>query len=163
METLQQIGSKFLFGTLCSCVENHDFATVLLDQIPNDFAAESGESIPMGDHNSAFITAQEAFQYPLESLAFEVDAAAEVLDDCRFRELFVHRGDLRGEGVRLRLSTDAAVAKGSNFWFALCINKLLDIVMPMSASCPHAVDFTACFHPAAMFNRNIQHRRRFLW
>ena len=62
METRQQIGSKFLFGRVCSCVANHDFATVLFDQVSNDFAAESGESIPMGDHNSEFITAQDAFQ-----------------------------------------------------------------------------------------------------
>ena len=62
METRQQIGSKFLFGTMCSCVENHDFATVLFDQVSNDFAAASGESIPMGDHNSELITAQDAFQ-----------------------------------------------------------------------------------------------------
>ena len=62
METRQQIGSKLLFGTVCSCVENHDFATVLFDQVSNDFTAESCESIPMGTHTSAFITAQDAFQ-----------------------------------------------------------------------------------------------------
>ena len=114
METLQQIGSKFLFGTECSLVENHDFSTVLFDQASNNFAAESGESIPMGHHNSAFITAQEAFQYPLESFALEVDATAEVFDDFRLWEFFTHVGDLRREGVRLRFPTDPAVAKGSN-------------------------------------------------
>ena len=114
METLQQIGSKFFFGTVCSFVENHDFSTVLFDQASNNFTAESGESIPMGDHNSEFITAQEAFQYPLESFALEVDATAEVFDDFRFGELFTHVGDLRREGVRLRFPTDPAVAKGSN-------------------------------------------------
>ncbi len=114
MENLQQIGSKFLFGTVCSLVENHDFSTVLFDQESNDFSAESGESIPMGDHNSAFITAQEAFQYPLESFALEVDATAEVFDDFRFGVALPHECDLRREGVRLRFPTDPAVAKGSN-------------------------------------------------
>ena len=112
MENLQQIGSKFLFGTVCRLVENHDFATVLFNQESDNFTAESGESIPMGDHNSAFITAQESFQYPLESFAFEVDAAAEVFDDFRFGELFPHVRNLRREGIRLRFSTDTAVANG---------------------------------------------------
>ena len=115
MENLQQIGNrKFLIWTVCSLVENHDFATVLFDQESNNFTAASGESIPMGDHNSAFITAQEAFQYPLESFALEVDATAEVFDDFRFGELFTHVGDLRREVGRLRFPADPAVTKGSN-------------------------------------------------
>ena len=115
MENLQQIGSKFLFGAVSSLVENHDFSTVLLDKISNDFAAEAGESIPMGDHNSEFITAQDPVQYPLESFSLEVDAAAEVLDNFRFWELFLHVGDLRGEGVRLCFPADTeTVANGRN-------------------------------------------------
>ena len=128
MENLQQIGSKFLFGRVCSCVENHDFATVLFDQVSNDFTAESSESIPMGAHNSAFITAQDAFQYPLESFAFEVDATAEGLDDLCFWESLPHPLNLRGEVVRLRFTADSAVAKGSRIWFALFIDELLNIV-----------------------------------
>ena len=114
MENFQQIGSKLLFGAVCRLVENHDFATVLFDQESNNFTAESGESIPMGDHNSAFITAQDAFQYPLASFALEVDATAEVFDDFRFGEFFTHVGDLRREVGRLRFPTDSAVTKGSN-------------------------------------------------
>ncbi len=163
MENLQQIGSKFLFGTVSSLVENHDFSTVLLDKISNDFAAEAGESIPMGDHNAAFITAQDSVQYPLEAFSLEVNATAEVLDNFRLGELFLHVGDLRGEGVRLRFSADAAVANGRNVWFSLSINKLLDIVTPMTASSAHAVDFAAGFHPAKVLDGNIQHLRSVLW
>ena len=114
MENFQQIGSKFFFGTVCRLVENHDFATVLFHQESNDFAAESGESIPMGNHTSEFITAQESFQYPLVSFAFEVDAATEVFDDFRFGVAFPHEFDLRGQVVRLRFPAGAAVAKGSD-------------------------------------------------
>ncbi len=41
MENLQQIGSKFLFGTVSSLVENHDFSTVLLEKISKDFATQN--------------------------------------------------------------------------------------------------------------------------
>ncbi len=164
MENLQQIGSKFLFGTVRSLVENHDFSTVLLDKISNDFAAEAGESIPMGDHNAALITAQDSVQYPLESFSLEVDATAEVFNDFRIWELFLHVGDLRGEGVRLRFSADTETeANGRNVWLTLSINKLLDIVTPMTASSAHAVDFAACFHPAKVLDGNIQHLRSVLW
>ncbi len=129
MENLQQIGSKLFFGAVSSLVENHDFSTVLLDKISKDFAAESCESIPMGDHNSEFIAAQDSVQYPLESFSLEVDATAEVLDNLRFRVPFLHEFDLRGEGVRLRFSSDSTVANGRNVWLTLSINKLLDIVV----------------------------------
>ena len=114
MAYFQQIGSKLFLGAVCSLVENHDFATVLFHQESYDFAAESGESIPMGNHNSEFITAQKSFQYPLASFALEVDAAAEVFDDVRRREAFPHEFDLRRQVVRLRFPADAAVAKGSD-------------------------------------------------
>ena len=114
MANFQQIGSKFLFGTVCRLVENHDFATVLFHQESYDFAAESGESIPMGNHTSELITAQDSLQYPLVSFALEVDAAAEVFDDFRFWEALPHELDLRGQVVRLRFPAGAAVAKGSD-------------------------------------------------
>jgi hypothetical protein len=34
----------------------------LFDQKLYDFAAEAGESIPMGNNNAEFITSQDAFQ-----------------------------------------------------------------------------------------------------
>ena len=84
----------------------------------------------MGDHNSEFIAAQDSVQYPLESFSLEVDATAEVLDNFRFWELFLHVGDLRGEGVRLRFPADTETeANGRNVWLTLSINKLLDIVV----------------------------------
>ena len=62
MQNREEIGSKFFFRTVNSFVENHDFATVLFDQELYDFAAEPGESIPMGNNNAEFITSQDAFQ-----------------------------------------------------------------------------------------------------
>ena len=50
----------------------------------------------------------------MESFALEVDAAAEVLDDCRFGKLLAHGGDMQREGIRSGFTTDVAVAKGSN-------------------------------------------------
>ena len=118
----------------------------------------------MGDHNSEFIAAQDSVQYPLESASNEVDATAEVLDNLRFRVPFLHVGDLRGEGVRLRFSSDTeTLANGRNVWLTLSINKLLDIVTPMPASSAHAVDFAAGIHPAKVLDGNIQHLRSLLW
>ena len=62
MEYGEQVFCEFLFGTVNRRAKNHDFSTVLLDQELYDFAAEAGESIPMGNNNSELITSQDAFQ-----------------------------------------------------------------------------------------------------
>jgi hypothetical protein len=58
----EEIGSKFFCGAVNSFVENHDFSTVLLDQELNDFSAEPGEAVPMGNNNAELIASQDAFQ-----------------------------------------------------------------------------------------------------
>jgi len=62
MQNCEEIGSKFCLGAVNSLVENHDFSTVLFDQELYDFAAETGESIPVGNNNAEFIASQDAFQ-----------------------------------------------------------------------------------------------------
>jgi len=61
-QNCEEIGNKFLLGTVNSFVENHDLSTVLFNQELYDFSAESGESIPMGNNKAEFITSQDAFQ-----------------------------------------------------------------------------------------------------
>jgi hypothetical protein len=55
MEDGEQIRGEFCFGTVTFIVENHEFSAVLLNKVLYDFNAESGESIPMGNHNLEFI------------------------------------------------------------------------------------------------------------
>ena len=63
MRNCEEIGSPFFrWWTENIFVENHDFSTVLFDQELYDCAAETGESIPMGNNKAAFIASQDAFQ-----------------------------------------------------------------------------------------------------
>ena len=56
------LGEFFFWETVSLIVENHDFSTVLFDKELYDFTAESGESIPMGNNNREFLSAQDTFQ-----------------------------------------------------------------------------------------------------
>jgi hypothetical protein len=62
VEDGEQISCEFRFGAMTFMVENHEFSTVLLDKVLYDFNAESGESIPMGNHNLEFIALVKSVQ-----------------------------------------------------------------------------------------------------
>ena len=115
MEYCEPIGSKCLFGTVYSWVENHDFSTVLFNQELYNLSAESGESVPMGNNNLELISSHNTLQYGLKPFSFEIDAASVVFDDfCRW-EFATHglNPDLSGS-VGLSFSTNSTVANGSN-------------------------------------------------
>ena len=115
MENCEQIGSKCLFGTVYSLVENHDLSTVLFDQELYNLSAESGESVPMGNNNSALISSHNTLQYGLKPFWFEIDAAPVVFDDFRYGEFATHGLNPDSSGiVGLSFSTNSTAASGSN-------------------------------------------------
>ena len=84
----------------------------MLDQPVDEFKAESGESVPVGNHESELISAVRPLQYGDESLAFPVEAPGDVSDDLGVGVDLSHLSDLPLEVSALLGRTDPAVADG---------------------------------------------------
>ena len=93
-------------------VENQDSAAVLLDKPLDEFKSESGESVPVGNHKSEFISAVKSFQYGEQSLAFPVESTGDVSDNLGSGVDLSHVGDLALKISALLGGTDPAVADG---------------------------------------------------
>ena len=66
----------------------------MLDQPLDEFKAESGEPVPVGNHKSEFISAVKSLQYGYKSLALPVESSGDVSDNLGSGEEFPHVGDL---------------------------------------------------------------------
>ena len=66
----------------------------MLGQPLDEFKPESGEPVPVGNHNSELISAVKSFQYGYESFPFPVEAPGDVSDNLGFGKEFPHLGDL---------------------------------------------------------------------
>ena len=91
-------------------VENHDPAAFLLDQPLDEFKAEPGQSVPVGNHNIEFIAAMQSFQYGEQSYALPVESTGDVGDDFGVGIELSHLGDLSVEVATLLGGADATVA-----------------------------------------------------
>ena len=81
MQDGEYILGELGLGAGIRLVENHDCAAVLLDQPLDEFKAESGQPVPMGNHNIEFIAAMQSFQYGDKSLTASVELTGNVVGD----------------------------------------------------------------------------------
>ena len=70
----EQILGEFLRGAEISLVENQEFATVLLEDLLDEFGSEPGESVSAGNHKRELIALVNSFQYGSKSLAPVVES-----------------------------------------------------------------------------------------
>ena len=82
----------------------------MLDQPLDEFKPESGEPVPMGNHNLELISAVKSLQYGEQALALPVESTGDVGDDLGTGVEFSHLGGLALEVSPLLRSTDAAIA-----------------------------------------------------
>lgn len=113
MEDGEKIGCEFFLWTCLPFVENQDRSTVGIDKVFDEFETEPGKAISVADDNREFISTQKPVQNGVKSFPFEVETAADVLDDFRFGELCPHPNDLTGEVVFLFLGGDSTVSDDS--------------------------------------------------
>ena len=62
MEDGENILGEFLVGAVIRVVQNQDLAAVLLGHPLDEFKAEPGEAVSVGNHNLELIAAMESFQ-----------------------------------------------------------------------------------------------------
>jgi hypothetical protein len=62
IEDGENIFGEFKLGAVIRSVENQDLAPVLLGHPLDEFKAEPGESVSVGNHNLELIAAVESFQ-----------------------------------------------------------------------------------------------------
>ena len=110
MEDGEQILGEFGFGAGILLVENQNFAAVLLDQPLDEFKAESGEAVPVGNHKRELISPMKSLQYGEQSLALPVESSGNVGDDFCARVEFPHVSDLTLEISFLLGRADPAIA-----------------------------------------------------
>jgi hypothetical protein len=56
----EKILGKFRGGTVYSLVENHDFSTVVLDQILDEIESKSRKTVSVGNHKRELIACEKA-------------------------------------------------------------------------------------------------------
>lgn len=47
----EKIVGQFPFGTVFNSIENHEFATVVLEHVCDEFDAKAGKAVLVGNHN----------------------------------------------------------------------------------------------------------------
>ena len=62
MEDGENILGEFLLGAVILVVENQDVAAVLLGHPLDEFKAEPGDAVSVGNHNCELISAMESVQ-----------------------------------------------------------------------------------------------------
>jgi len=140
----EQVLGKLVGGGERNMIENHDAATVRLDQPLDEIKAEPRQLVSVGDHNVADFAAQDAFQYGTQSLALEVESAADVGNDGVIGESFAHEGDLAVKVVALLAAGHAAVANR-----LICgddAEQRFDVIEAFSSRCALILNF-ALFRP----------------
>ena len=122
---------EFLWGAEVSLVENHEFATVLLKHLLDEFGSEACEPVSVGNHKREFISAMKSFQYGCKSFPSVVEPGCDIGYYLGTRIVFLHESDLALEVAGLLVAGDSAVAEGC---LGLGIAQVcLDVVSPLSA------------------------------
>ena len=57
----------------------------MLDQPLDEFKAEAGESVPVGNHKFELIAAMQSLQYGSQSGTLPIESAGDIGDDCSVR------------------------------------------------------------------------------
>ena len=99
----------------------------------------SGEPVPVGDHNSKFVSAVKPFQYGEQSLAFPVGSTSGVSDNLGSGIEFPHLGDLTLEVSPLLGGADPAVADG--LWICLSPQEGVDVIETLASGVAVEGDF----------------------
>ena len=66
----------------------------MLDKPLDEFKAEPGEPVPVGNHKSELISAVKSLQYGEQSFAFPVESSGGVSDNLGVGVKLSHMGDL---------------------------------------------------------------------
>ena len=82
----------------------------MLDQPLDEFKAESGEAVPVGNHKCELISPLKSLQYGEQSLSLPVESSGNVADDFCAGVEFPHVSDLTLEISPLFGRADAAIA-----------------------------------------------------
>ena len=103
----------------------------MLEHLLDEFGAEPGEPVPVGNHKRELIALVNSFQYGCKSLAPVVESGCDVGDDFSVGVLLLHEGDLPLEVAGLLVAGDPAVADGG---VGLGITEVgLDVISALSA------------------------------
>ncbi len=78
MENTEHVFGEFLFGRERILTENHEFSSVEFDNLPDEFATESRQSVSVGNHKCGAIAAHCSFQNGFKTFSFEVESTAKV-------------------------------------------------------------------------------------
>ena len=132
---------------------------VLYDQPLDEFKAEPGQSVPMGNHNIELIAAMQSFQYGEQSFALPVEATGHVGDDLRVGVEFPHLSDLPAEIPTLLGGTDSAVADDIGPGCSAQIG--INVVETLSSGVPIVGDFALFGIPSQRLGVQAQHRSGF--
>ena len=101
MKDIEQILGKFVLWRVRSLIENHEFSTVVLDNLSNEFTAKSCQSVTVGNHKLDAIAAHCAFQNGFKSGSFEIESTTNVLNDFCLRILIAHELNLAVKFIAL--------------------------------------------------------------
>ena len=103
----------------------------MLEHLLDEFGAEPGEPVSVGNHKRELIALVNSFQYGCKSLAPVVESGCDVGDDFSVGALLLHEGDLALEVSGLLVAGDPAVADGG---VGLGITEVgLDVISALSA------------------------------
>ena len=103
----------------------------MLEHPLDEFGAEPGEPVSVGNHKRELIALVNSFQYGSKSLAPVVESGGDVGDDFSVGVLLLHESDLPLEVAGLLVAGDPAVADGG---VGLGITEVgLDVISALSA------------------------------
>ena len=87
----------------------------MLDQPLDEFKAEAGESVPVGNHKFELIAAMKSLQYGSQSGTLPIESAGDIGDDFSVRVDGPHVSNLSVEVCSLLAGTDSAIADSDGF------------------------------------------------
>ena len=103
----------------------------MLEHLLDEFGAEPGEPVSVGNHKRELIALVNSFQYGSKSLAPVVESGCDVGDDFSVGVLLLHESDLALEVAGLLVAGDPAVADGGGVLGNTEVG--LDVISALSA------------------------------
>ena len=111
----------------------------MLDQPLDEFKAEPGQSVPVGNHKLELIAPMESLQYGEQSPSLPVEPTGDVGDDLGVRVALPHLGDLPFQVPTLLRRTDPAVT--DDLGGGLLSQVSVHVVEPLAAGVAVVGDF----------------------
>ena len=103
----------------------------MLEDLLDEFGAEPGEPVSVGNHKRELIALVNSFQYGSKSLSAVVESGCNIGDDFSVGVLLLHEGDLSLEVAGLLVAGDPAIADGGAGFGITEVG--LDVISSLSA------------------------------